>query len=448
MKKMICALSAIGLAVSLAACSPNPADNNARTRTNSYRPANLAPGTNPNRATDGYVDGARTNTYAPGTTPYGVAPRYGTGPSGTGQGTYDYGTPRGYGAGTNGTGRGAGYGLGSGYGYGTGITGTGRTGYGAGTGPGYGTGRDGYGAGANAYDPAARGTYRAPNGIVDGRGGILGIGVRRDDRSSLLRGAGGRSDNGTYTSGDGRANDARYSAINRYSMYKADGGGARTAGNNRGPAQVGFVQIAKNQNSAGTASAGGAGSRGGTGSQGSTGNQGRSGSQSNSAGNSGTQGNQNAAAQNVYVDRQMLASAVANAAKHVPGAKSLSVLTTDNQVFVGCDTTGSNSPAIARDILQKVHRSALNVCPRYYNVYTSNDLNKINQVCQNSASFGNKTDAQFEQALATNNKGSSTYCTTGGSNKISSSPSRTHRNTKTNQSGTGNRSTQSGTGGR
>jgi hypothetical protein len=437
MKKMICALSAIGLAVSLAACSPNPADNNARTRTNSYRPANLAPSTNPNRATDGYVDGTRTNAYAPGTTPYGVGPRYGTGPAGTGAGTYDYGTPRGYGAGTAGTGRGAGYGLGSGYGYGTGIAGTGITGYGAGTGPGYGTGRDGYGPGANAYNPAARGTYRAnPNGVVDGRGGILGIGVRPDNRSSLLGGTGGRSDNGTYTSGDGRANDARYSAINRYSMYKADGGGARTAGNNRGPAQVGLVQIAKNQNSTGTASAGGASS------------QGSAGSQSNAARNSGTQGNQNTAAQNVYVDRQMLASAVANAAKHVPGAKSLTVLTTDNQIFVGCDTTGANSPARAKEILQKVHMSALNVSPRYYKVYTSNDSKKINYVCQNAASLGSKTDAQFEQALGTKSKGSSTYSTTGTNNKISSSQSRTHRNTKTNQSGTGSSSTQSGTGGR
>jgi hypothetical protein len=100
----------------------------------------------------------------------------------------------------------------------------------------------------------------------------------------------------------------------------------------------------------------------------------------------------------VYVDRQMLCSAVANVANQVPGVKRTTVLATDNQIFVGCDTSGL-SPAAAQQALENVQKSCANISPRYYNVYTTNNPNCIAKVQQNQAQLGTKTDQEFEQMI-------------------------------------------------
>lgn len=101
---------------------------------------------------------------------------------------------------------------------------------------------------------------------------------------------------------------------------------------------------------------------------------------------------------NVYVDRQMLASSCANAANQIPGVQQANVLTTDNHIFVGCDTSGQ-TPAQAAMTLKKVQKSCENVSPRYCKVYTTNDQNIINKVFANPNQMENKTDKQFEQAI-------------------------------------------------
>jgi hypothetical protein len=100
----------------------------------------------------------------------------------------------------------------------------------------------------------------------------------------------------------------------------------------------------------------------------------------------------------VYVDRQMLCSAVANVANQIPGVKRTTVLATDNQIFVGCDTSGLN-PAAAQQALEKVQKSCANVSPRYYNVYTTNNSNCIAKVQQNWTQLGTKTDQEFEKMI-------------------------------------------------
>lgn len=106
----------------------------------------------------------------------------------------------------------------------------------------------------------------------------------------------------------------------------------------------------------------------------------------------------NTATPNVYVDRQMLASACANAAKQIPGVKNATVLTTDNQIFIGCDTSGQ-TPAQAAQTLKKVQMSCENLSPRYCKVYTTNDQNITNKVYNNAHQMGNKTDSEFEKMI-------------------------------------------------
>jgi hypothetical protein len=100
----------------------------------------------------------------------------------------------------------------------------------------------------------------------------------------------------------------------------------------------------------------------------------------------------------VYIDRQMLCSALANVANQVPGVKRTTILATDNQVFVGCDTSGL-SPAAAHQALEKVQKSCASISPRYYNVYTTNNRNCIAKVQQNWAQLGTKTDQEFEKMI-------------------------------------------------
>ncbi|HBI04168.1 MAG TPA: hypothetical protein DDY49_09095 [Paenibacillaceae bacterium] len=104
------------------------------------------------------------------------------------------------------------------------------------------------------------------------------------------------------------------------------------------------------------------------------------------------------AAQNVYVDRQMLANAIAGVAKTIPEVKNISVLTTDNQAIVGCNTKGLNANQ-AKTLLQKVQSQTSSICPRYYKVYTSNNQNVIDKVHRNAGSFVNKTDGEIEKII-------------------------------------------------
>jgi hypothetical protein len=141
----------------------------------------------------------------------------------------------------------------------------------------------------------------------------------------------------------------------------------------------------------------------------------------------GKQAHHDTTASNVYVDRQMLASAVAGVAKQMPGVKRATVLATDNQIFVGCDTSGM-TPANAQKLLEKVQKGCENVSPRYYKVYTTNDHKVINKVQSNVKQMGTKTDQQFEQMIGHQANSMHKLSTNSESNKASSSKaSPTHK---------------------
>jgi hypothetical protein len=106
----------------------------------------------------------------------------------------------------------------------------------------------------------------------------------------------------------------------------------------------------------------------------------------------------NITSQNVYVDRQMLANAIAGVAKTIPEVKNVSVLTTDNQAIVGCNTKGLNTNQL-KTVLQKVQNQTSSVCPRYYKVYTTGNQKVIDNVHRNAGSFGNKTDSEIEKII-------------------------------------------------
>jgi len=102
----------------------------------------------------------------------------------------------------------------------------------------------------------------------------------------------------------------------------------------------------------------------------------------------------NSTAQNVYVDRQMLANAIAGVTKNIPGVKNVTVITTDKQAIVGCDTRGLNANQ-ARNLLQKVQNQASSICPRYYKVHTSNNPNALDKLQRNASTLLNKTDGEI-----------------------------------------------------
>jgi hypothetical protein len=410
MKKTFTVLSAAALAVSLAACTPR--DNTGTgTKANNYSAPRALPGT----GVDGTrTDGARTaptdtRGYRAGT----------TGITGTGTAT----------PGRDGTGN---YGTGTG----TGIYGgAGINGYGV---------RGGIGAtGPNnpltpGYDPRTRdsGRYR-----TDTYGNV------RDTRDGMFQSR-GFNNTGTTTNGyrgysttpDGYRGSAGTTAtgLDRYSVYRAHDG--RTTSTQSASHQVGFVYIGKDAGTtagkgtrtagtatgtAGTSSTSGStdntgtttGSTSATGMTGSTGNIGsnsasasNTGTTSGSTGNTGSTGSAAGTTGSqgqtmtqhgtpmVYVDRQNLAYAIANAVKAVPGCRAATVLTTNNQAFVGCDTTGL-STSDARRALRQAHTASESVCPRSYKVYSTNDGTVTNKIHQNPAAYANKTDKQFEQMI-------------------------------------------------
>ena len=102
--------------------------------------------------------------------------------------------------------------------------------------------------------------------------------------------------------------------------------------------------------------------------------------------------------QSVYVDRQMLANALAAVAKQYPNCKGATVVTTDNQAFVGCDTRGLNTVQ-AKQVVDQIRSATSGVCPRYYKVYASNDQKVIDNIYRSSGTLSNKTDGEFEKLL-------------------------------------------------
>ncbi|AMA71974.1 MULTISPECIES: YhcN/YlaJ family sporulation lipoprotein [Aneurinibacillus] len=318
MKKILSVLSVVGLAVSLAACSP-AADN---TRTNQYRPLSVGPNNPP-----------------------GTIYRY----HNVGDGRYD--------------------------------------------------------------------TYR--NGIIKDQTNYR-PGVLRDSRDRMLRTQGlndmGINNNGqrVYSTGKYGTNTIVGNNAYPYSIYRPDTKNYNVGTRSNQPT-IGFVHLGDNQ-------AGNGRTYNGMGVQNYNAPNGNTLYQ-------GIQANYDTATPNVYVDRQMLASAVAKVAKQIPGVKRATVLTTDNQIFVGCDTSGL-SPSAAQTILEKVQKGCENVSPRYYKVYTTNDQNTIDKVYKNAMQMGTKTDQEFEQMIGHKANSMHNLSTNTESNKSSSSksgkPMRTH----------------------
>jgi hypothetical protein len=383
MKKFFSVLSAVSLTVSLAACSP--AANNAKT--NQYRPTNIGPN-NPT----GYVTSYNKYTYYTNSgTSRGRYETYRNGvvkdhshPRRTGvlrdtrdgvlrsQGMYDRGVNN----------------------YGQRVYGTGNMNPSSGSIYGY----DGYaslhnynmyntyGARTNMY--GTTGTYGANRnyGINSGIYGTAG----NYGANAYGYGTGGKYGTSTYGYGTTGTN------VHQYSMYKP-----YTQGNQP---SIGYVHLSKVQNRNAV-------------------NKGTT-VQSNM---SQTQTNRNMAVQNVYVDREMLASAIAKVAKQMPGIEDVTSLVTDNQAFVGCDTSGLR-PADAQKALEKVQKGCENVCPRYYKVYTTNDKKIITKVQAHVAQLGTKTDSQFEQMIGHKANNMHNLSTNNESNKSSSSKaSTTHK---------------------
>lgn len=361
MKKFLSVLSAVGLAVSLAACSP--AANNART--NEYRPMNVGPN-NPTGTVTGYDKYHRYNNAA---------------------------------------------------GYGT--TGYGTTGYGT-------TGSNAMGSGR--YDTYGNGVIRDPN---HQRPGVL-----RDSRDRIMRTQGMNdlginqngqrmySTNNAYGTGGttgmyGASGTAGMYGMNGYqgqhnSIYQTKTRSYGTSAQSV-PPSIGYAHLGDNQDATGR-TYNGTSIQNRTAPNGSTLYQGQ-------------QANQNNGAAGVYVDRQALASAVCGVAKQIPGVKRATVLATDNQLFVGCDTSGM-TPAQAQQVLEKVQKSCENVSPRYYKVYTTNDQNVISKVHNNAGQMADKTDQQFEQMIGHTANNMHKLSTNSESNKSSSSKASPPTHTK------------------
>lgn len=78
----------------------------------------------------------------------------------------------------------------------------------------------------------------------------------------------------------------------------------------------------------------------------------------------------------VYVDRNALAKAVADVVKSVPGVQHSTVLVTDEEIFVGCNTDQSNAQATQA----KARMNAMSIAPRYYKVYMTSDPRMIDEL--------------------------------------------------------------------
>lgn len=190
-------------------------------------------------------------------------------------------------------------------------------------------------------------TYTAPNGTTRGTGNI-GTDTTGINRYSTY----GNTNNGNTLRNQGMG-------AYKYSIYKPNNGSS----NSNVQPQVGYARVGE-----------------GTG---------MTAKGNNGALNTG---------QNVYVDRQMLANALAGVAKTIPEVKNVTVLTTDNQAIIGCDTKGLNANQV-KAVLQKVQNQTSNICPRYYKVTTSDNQNVINKMQRNAGSLGNKTDIEVKKIL-------------------------------------------------
>jgi len=330
MKKFFSVLSAVSLAVSLAACSP-AADN---ARTNQYRPMNVGPN-NPTGTITGYDKYHRYNNAI--------------GYNNVGDGRYD-------------------------------------------------TYRNGIIKDQTNYRPSA---LRDSRDRIMRTQGMNDLGVNNDGQR-MYGTAGTYGTTGLY----GTNGMTGYNA-QQYSIYKPYTQNYNVMTRSNQP-NIGYAHLGDNQTATGRTYNG-------------TTVQNRT-APNNSTLYQGRQANYDMATPNVYVDRQMLASAVARVAKQVPGVKRTTVLTTDNQIFVGCDTFGL-SPANAQKTLEKVQKGCENVSPRYYKVYTTNDQNVITKVHNNAMQMGTKTDQQFEQMIGHQANNMHKLSTNNESNKSSTSKS-------------------------
>ncbi len=75
----------------------------------------------------------------------------------------------------------------------------------------------------------------------------------------------------------------------------------------------------------------------------------------------------------VYVDRDALARAVGNVTASVPGVRAATVLVTDEEIFVGLNSRGTNT----QDAKSKARMNAMSVSPRYYRVYVTDNQQMI-----------------------------------------------------------------------
>lgn len=103
------------------------------------------------------------------------------------------------------------------------------------------------------------------------------------------------------------------------------------------------------------------------------------------------------AANRVYVDRNALAHAVGAVTASMPEVRSSTVLVTDEEVFVGLNTTGHDANAAKH----KARMSAMSVSPRYYKVYVTDNqqmINEMTRVAHSSAGVkGAGTYSHYDQ---------------------------------------------------
>ncbi|GED14381.1 hypothetical protein TS65_09525 [Aneurinibacillus migulanus] len=392
MKKFFAVLSAVGLAVSLTACSPAAND----TRTNEYRPMNVGPN-NPTGTVTGYDKYHRYNNAT------GNNNLFGTNGYNNANGNNNLFGANGYNNanGNNNLFGANGYNNANGNNNLFGITGNNNVGDGR-----YDTYRNGIIKDQTNHRPGV--LYDSRDRIMNNQG-MNNLGVNQyGQRMYGTNGINGTYGTGTYgtpgtygTNGmNGYGNNAH-----QYSIYKPGAQGTNVMTRSSQPS-IGYAHLGDNQNGTGQTYNG-------------TTVQNRT-APNNSTLYQGKQANYDTATPNVYVDRQMLASAVASVAKQVPGVKRATVLSTDNQIFVGCDTSGM-SAADAQKVLEKVQKGCENVSPRYYKVYTTNDQNVITKVHNNAMQMGTKTDQQFEQIIGHQANTMHKLSTNSESNKASSS---------------------------
>ncbi|WNC13970.1 YhcN/YlaJ family sporulation lipoprotein [Brevibacillus brevis] len=102
---------------------------------------------------------------------------------------------------------------------------------------------------------------------------------------------------------------------------------------------------------------------------------------------------QTAGANNVYVDRDALARAVGNVTASCPGVQRSTVLVTDEEVFVGLNTQGSD----AHTAKNQARMNAMSVSPRYYKVYVTDNPNDIQEIARVASRHSNLSHARTNE---------------------------------------------------